>query len=72
MEKLLDVRNLKIAFSRKPDAPEVVSGVSFAVARGEVLALVGESGCGKSASCLAFSGLLPVPPARVSGDAVFY
>ena len=72
MEKLLDVRNLKIAFSRKPDAPEVVSGVSFAVACGEVLALVGESGCGKSASCLAFSGLLPVPPAQVSGDAVFF
>ena len=72
MENLLEVRNLKIAFSRKADAPEVVSGVSFSVARGEVLALVGESGCGKSASCLAFSGLLPVPPARVSGDGVFF
>jgi len=65
---LLTVKNLSIAFGRS--APAVVDGVGFEVGRGEILALVGESGCGKSISCLALTSLLPTPPARVSADEI--
>ena len=50
----------------------LVDGVGFSVRRGETLAIVGESGCGKSVTALALMGLLPMPPAEiVSGTAVF-
>ena len=50
----------------------LVDGVGFSVKRGETLAIVGESGCGKSVTALALMGLLPMPPAQiVSGRAVF-
>ena len=53
---LLDVKNLTVSFG---DA-RVVSDISFSIAAGEVLALVGESGCGKSSASLALTGLLSV------------
>ena len=50
----------------------LVDGVGFSVKRGETLAIVGESGCGKSVTALALMGLLPTPPAEVvSGSAIF-
>ncbi|MCL2000610.1 MAG: ABC transporter ATP-binding protein, partial [Planctomycetes bacterium] len=67
---LLEVSDLSVAF-RLADNREAlaVNEVSFTVARGETLALVGESGCGKSVTCLALMRLLPTPPARlVSGS----
>ena len=67
---LLTVKNICIAFGSR--APHVVDNVSFEVERGEILALVGESGCGKSISCLALTSLLPTPPARVSADAILF
>ena len=67
---LLTVKNLCIAFGSR--APHVVANVSFEVERGEILALVGESGGGKSISCLALTSLLPPPPARVSADAILF
>ena len=72
MNKLLEVENLTITFSSGKNAPEVVSGVSFQVNRGEILARVGESGCGKSASCLGFTGLLPSPPASVKAGKIIF
>ncbi len=65
---LLTVNNLSISFGRS--TPPVVDGIGFEVERGEILALVGESGCGKSISCLALTSLLPTPPARVSADEI--
>ena len=67
---LLNVKNLSIHFPAGHRPVPVVDRVSFAVNPGEILALVGESGCGKSVSCLALTGLLPSPPARVCGDAI--
>ena len=67
---LLTVKNLCIAFGSR--APHVVDNVSFEVECGEILALVGESGCGKSISCLALTSLLPTPPARVFADAILF
>ena len=72
MNKLLEVKNLTITFSSGKNAPEVVSRVSFEVNPGEILALVGESGCGKSATCLGFTGLLPSPPAAVKAEKIIF
>ena len=45
---LLEVKNLQLEFGTGPDAVRAVDGVSFTIAEGETLCLVGESGCGKS------------------------
>jgi len=67
-EPLLSVENLCVAFG----AARVIDGVSFSVAAGETLCIVGESGCGKSVTALSLMGLLPKPAARlVSGVARF-
>jgi len=72
MEQLLQVENLSVAFASGKKNLEVVSGLSFSLRRGEILALVGESGCGKSASCLALTGLLPSPPAFSTADKILF
>ncbi|HQR68522.1 MAG TPA: ATP-binding cassette domain-containing protein, partial [Thermoanaerobaculia bacterium] len=69
---LLSVRHLAVTFPL-PSGEEarVVDGVSFDVAPGEVVALVGESGCGKSVTSLALLDLVP-PPGRIgSGEVLF-
>ncbi|MDU0326487.1 dipeptide/oligopeptide/nickel ABC transporter permease/ATP-binding protein [Microbacterium sp. KSW2-21] len=66
---LLEVRNLSIGFPRHGDV-DVVDDVSFTVRPGETMALVGESGCGKSITSLAIMGLLD-PRARISGQILF-
>jgi peptide/nickel transport system ATP-binding protein len=68
-EPLLSVRDLRVAFQRKGEPETVaVDGVSFDVAPGQVVGLVGESGCGKSVTSLAIMGLLPERGVRVSGE----
>jgi peptide/nickel transport system ATP-binding protein len=62
--KLLEVEDLSIDFKNGDTWTPVVSDVSFSLERGEIMALVGESGCGKSVSCMALTKLLPTPPAR--------
>ncbi len=70
MKNLLQVKNLRIGFRAGKQLLPTVDGVSFEVAQGEILALVGESGCGKSISCLALTGLLQQPPAVVQADRI--
>ncbi len=62
--QLLEVNNLCLDFKTDGRWLPVVSDVSFNIKRREVLALVGESGCGKSVTCMALTRLLPTPPAR--------
>jgi peptide/nickel transport system permease protein len=66
---ILEVRNLSIGFPRHGTV-DVVDNISFSVRPGETVALVGESGCGKSITSLAIMGLLD-PKARIRGEILF-
>jgi peptide/nickel transport system ATP-binding protein len=66
---LLDVRDLRVAFRTPDDLLDAVSGLSFSVARGQVLGIVGESGSGKSVATQTMVGL--TRGARVTGEALF-
>ena len=67
---VLSVRDLEVSFATKRGVARVVRGVSYEVAAGETLAIVGESGSGKSVSTLALTKLIPIPPGRVTGQAL--
>jgi oligopeptide/dipeptide ABC transporter ATP-binding protein len=68
---LLEVSDLRTYFKTRAGEVHAVDGVSFTVEEGEVLGIVGESGCGKSVTALSLMGLV-LPPGRVvSGSAVF-
>ena len=72
MAPLLDIRDLRTAFSSPHGVARAVDGVSLSVASGEVLGIVGESGCGKSVLALSILRLLPMPPAFFeSGEILF-
>ena len=62
---LLAVDNLKTYFFTRQGLVKAVDGVSFALQRGETLAIVGESGCGKSITALSLMRLVPDPPGRI-------
>ena len=64
---LLEVRDLRVALRTARGPADAVRGVDFALARGETLGLIGESGCGKSLTALALMGLLP-EGAQASGS----
>lgn len=66
-EPLLDVRDLSVAFAEKDGGVRrIVNGLSYAIAPGETLGIVGESGCGKTMTSLALLGL--IPGGEVSGE----
>lgn len=69
---LLSIRDLSIAFRQQKRQLQVVNGVSFSLEAGETLALVGESGCGKSVTALSVMRLLPVPPAIYTGGEILF
>lgn len=58
MSTLLDVRDLRVGFSKNDEITEVIRGIDFSLKKGESLGIVGESGCGKSMTSLAIMGLL--------------
>ena len=70
MTPLLEVENLRITFPSSVGQSRPVDGVSFALAKGELLALVGESGCGKSLTSLALLRLVPPPGVIAPGSAI--
>ena len=69
---LLDVRDLRTQFATQEGIVKAVDGVSFHLDEGEVLGLVGESGCGKSVSALSLMRLIPDPPGRIVGGQAFF
>ncbi|MGX4585406.1 ABC transporter ATP-binding protein [Paenibacillus chitinolyticus] len=68
--RLLEVEGLKTEFRRDGGSVMAVSGIDFHINRGEVLGLVGESGCGKSVTSLSIMRLLKDTPGRIAGGAV--
>src|SRR6516162_965393 len=67
---ILEIADLRTWFFTRDGVVRAVDGVSFAVAPGETLAVVGESGCGKSVTALSILRLIPSPPGRIVGGAV--
>src|SRR3954470_319979 len=70
-EQILAVENLKTSFRTPDGIVRAVDGVSWTLAKGEILGVVGESGCGKSMTALSIMGLVPAPPGRVEGSIRF-
>ncbi|NLN83967.1 MAG: ABC transporter ATP-binding protein [Firmicutes bacterium] len=64
-DTLLDVRNLSTHFYTSEGTVKAVNDISFKIKNGETLALVGESGCGKSVTSLSIMGLIPWPPGKI-------
>ncbi|RTE93297.1 MULTISPECIES: ABC transporter ATP-binding protein [Bradyrhizobium] len=67
---VLEVKNLKTVFFTNSGLFKAVDDLSFSVRRGETLAIVGESGCGKSVTALSLMRLVPDPPGRIVGGSV--
>ena len=65
---VLTVKDLQIALEKGDSLYPLVKGVSFAVGKGEVLGLIGQSGCGKSITCLSLLDLLPAGLRRTRGE----
>ena len=70
MTELLAVRDLRVDFVTDGGVAQVLDGISLDVGPGEVVGLVGESGCGKTTLARAILGILPTGPARIRGGAV--
>jgi oligopeptide transport system ATP-binding protein len=70
-EALLSVRDLEVRFWTGRGVVHAVNGISFDIAAGETLGIVGESGCGKSVTALALLGILPRAGRATKGEAFF-
>jgi peptide/nickel transport system ATP-binding protein len=68
---LLDVKDLRTSFRTEDGIVKAVDGVSFSVDKGQTLGIVGESGCGKSVTCLTIMGLNPKKNTITSGEALW-
>ena len=72
MAPLLEVKNLKTHFFTADGIVKAVDGISYEVAKGEVVGIVGESGCGKSVGAMSIMRLVASPPGRiVEGEVLF-
>ena len=69
-QTILEVRDLTVELATRDGISPVIDGLSFEVGAGETLALVGESGCGKSMTALAVMGLVPHPIGRIAGGEI--
>ncbi|WIV11894.1 ABC transporter ATP-binding protein [Proteiniborus sp. MB09-C3] len=69
---LLDVRDLTVSFDTYAGEVQAVRGTTFHVKKGETLAIVGESGCGKSVTAQTIMQLIPMPPGRIKKGNVFF
>jgi oligopeptide transport system ATP-binding protein len=72
MTTLLEVKGLKTRFFTQDGVVHAVNGISYHVDEGETLAIVGESGCGKSVSVLSVMRLVPTPPGEIVGGEVWF
>jgi oligopeptide/dipeptide ABC transporter ATP-binding protein len=71
-DNLLSVQDLKVYFQLNGTLSRAVDGVSYEIAKGETVCLVGESGCGKTVSALTIMGIIPRPPGKIMGGSVLF
>lgn len=72
MEKMLQIKNLHVQFSTYGGRVQAVRGVSFDLHKGETLAIVGESGCGKSVTSQSIMRLIPTPPGKITSGSILF
>ncbi len=72
MNALLEVIDLSTQFTIPEGTVHAVNGVSFHLDEGETLAVVGESGCGKSVTMMSILGLIPIPPGKITSGKALY
>ena len=71
-DPVLEVKNLSTHFHTSKGVLKAVNDVSFSIGRSEILALVGESGCGKSVTALSIMRLIATPPGKIAGGEVIF
>lgn len=72
MSKLLEIKDLEVSFDTYAGEVKAVRGVSFDLNKGEAIAIVGESGCGKSVTAQSIMRLIPSPPGRVKSGSIIF
>ena len=72
MGTLLEVKDLRTQFFTQDGVVNAVNGISYTVDEGETLAIVGESGCGKSVGVMSLIRLIPMPPGKIVGGEVWF
>jgi oligopeptide transport system ATP-binding protein len=70
--KILEIQNLQVQFHTPEGTVHAVNGVSYDIYEGEAVAIVGESGCGKSVSMMSILGLIPIPPGEIAGGSAVF
>lgn len=71
-ESVLEVKNLRTSFFTDDGEVAAVDDIDFYINKGEILGVVGESGCGKSVTSLSIMGLVPSPPGKIVGGEILY
>ncbi|MBU3603495.1 ABC transporter ATP-binding protein [Polynucleobacter sp. AP-Kaivos-20-H2] len=71
-KSILEVKDLRTYFYTRDGVVRSVDGVSFSISEGETLAIVGESGCGKSVTSLSLLRLIPSPPGKIVSGSILY
>ena len=71
-QRVLEIRDLKTYFFTYEGVAKAVDGVSYQLAKGEPLGVVGESGCGKSVTALSILRLIPIPPGKIVGGEILF
>jgi len=72
MESLLEIKNLKTRFHTEDGVVKAVNGISYSMQPGEVLGVVGESGCGKSVHALSIMRLIQIPPGEIANGEIWF
>jgi oligopeptide/dipeptide ABC transporter ATP-binding protein len=72
LTKLLEIKGLKTQFFTSAGVVQAVDGITYDVAPGETVAVVGESGCGKSVSAMSILRLIPNPPGKIVDGSIFF
>jgi peptide/nickel transport system ATP-binding protein len=71
-QPVLDIRQLKLHFFSEKGVVQAVDGIDLTIRRGEIVGLVGESGCGKSVTSLSIMGLVPQPPGKIVNGSICF